>query len=208
MPFSMSVCKAAFCFNEFLFSKTCGTWARPGKHLQADETVLRGVKTQDPRGRKRSRPQWLCGFCEVDTLSGKTLRVGPPSLLAQNEGRKKVLVVPGIVAAACENSVVITDELRSYMCLDEFIPGVLHGSVCHKREFVNALGQHTNNIERCWGAMKDIMEQLWPRNWSRGDDDELVSRAHLATLLYNASLSGSDPFATLLSAIKLSVSDD
>ncbi len=52
------------------------------------------------------------------------------------------------------------------------------------------------------------MEQLWPRNWSLGEDDEFVSRAHLATLLYNAFLSGADPFDTLLSAVKFTVSDD
>ena len=67
----------------------------------------------------------------------------------------------------------------------------LFATVCHSRELVYRDGVHTNNIERVWGAVKDILGNIRPRNWGYGGDEMLCARANLAILLYNASLASS-----------------
>ena len=202
--FVATVCAAAHSFNLHLMEKSAGQWGQ-GKDdwLQCDETVVRGIRSKhaDMRGRKRKSPQWLCGMCEVDSRSGKTRRVSSLHLLPKAQGRKSALLVPAIVVASAENSLIATDELRSYCCLPKLIPGATHKAVCHSREFVSADGIHTNNIERVWGAVKDILRNIWPRNWAQGGDQLLCDRANLAILLHNASLASVDPFVALLRAV-------
>ena len=137
----------------------------------------------------------------VDSASGHTKRVSVANLLPQGVGRKSVLLVPMIVAAAADDSLVVSDELRSYCCLPKIKKVLSHGTVCYSRELVSRDGLHTNNIERVWGAVKDILSNIWPRNWAQGGDEVLCARANLAVLLYNASLAKVDPFVALLKAV-------
>ena len=71
----------------------------------------------------------------------------------------------------------------------------------NSRELVSRDGLHTNNIERVWGAIKDILKNIWPRNWAQGGDELLCARAILAVLPYNASLAKVDPFIAVLRAV-------
>ena len=46
-------------FNSQSLEESLGSWGQGRTHIQVDETVIRGVKQQNRRGRKRRSAQWL-----------------------------------------------------------------------------------------------------------------------------------------------------
>ena len=196
----LTIALAITAFNNHLFESTVGSWGEALlSEVQADETVVGGAVRRDKRGKKRRRPNWLASFCEV-SADVKTLRVAPGNPLPEGSGRKSELLVPAIVAAVSENAAVITDELRSYNCLGRVVP--YHGTVCHKRTFGSKAGDHTNNIESTWSAVKEILHACWPRNWTTGDHQALMAKCNFAILLHNDSLSKTDPLVLVWLALK------
>ena len=124
---------------------------------------------------------------------------GPGILFLLLYSAQFILFIVYCVAAVAENACVITDELRSYNCLSRVVP--YHGTVCHKRTFVSKVGDHSNNIESTWSAVKEILKACWPRNWTRGDHQALLAKCNFAILLHNASLSKTDPLVLVWRAL-------
>ena len=202
------ICFCAEFFKSVVLEESLGTWGKGHSHIQADETVLRGVKHQDEeerRGRKRKKPQWPAGWCEVNA-EGHTTRVCASNLIPEGIGRRKEELIPPIVEAVSERAKVVSDGLRTYFCLPKLVPSIKQGVVVHK-EFVNEKGEHTTNMERTWGVIKDYLEEWWPRNWKKGIEQVLERWVHLSVMMYNASLSEIGPFCMLWRAISMSDKD-
>lgn len=110
----------------------------PGKIVQIDETML-NFKCKSHRGRSSSnRTDSLC-IVEVSERITKAFAVVIPD-------KRATTLLPIICRQVAANSVIYTDEHRSYTGLSSL--NFEHSSVCHKYEFVNNVtGVNTQAVE-------------------------------------------------------------
>lgn len=73
------------------------------------------------------------------------------------DDRKATTLIPIIKDWVAAGSTICSDEWRAYSRLAE--SGFEHRTVCHKREFVNATGFHTQTIERMWVESKAYLRR-------------------------------------------------
>ena len=67
--------------------------------------------------------------------------------------KKKETIIPIIVAQVLLNSVIYTDEHKSYKKLSSY--NYVHGGCCHKYEFVNKItGENTQAVESFHNELK------------------------------------------------------
>lgn len=117
----------------------------PGKIIQVDETML-NYKCKSHRGRSPSnKTDSLCivEFCgHITRCYAKII----PNKYATT-------LVPLICRQVAANSIIWTDEHRSYSKLNQF--NFVHNSVCHKYEFINKeSGVNTQAVESFHNELK------------------------------------------------------
>ena len=99
----------------------------PGFIVQIDETML-NFKVKSHRGRSPSnRTDCLC-IVEVNTRITRAYACSIPD-------KKAETLIPIICSQVASNSIIHTDEHRSYACLLMYFTE--HQTVCHKYEFIN-----------------------------------------------------------------------
>jgi transposase len=110
-------------------------------HVEVDETFVGGYQ---PLSKKLPN-------------KGKTVVLG----MKQRGGRivteviennRRASVKPIILETIEEGATVSTDQLRSYLLLENY--GYDHGRVNHEKEWVNGI-HHTNNLESFWNLFKN-----------------------------------------------------
>jgi hypothetical protein len=110
-----------------------------GKLVQIDKTML-NYKCKSHRGRSATnRTDSLC-IVEIEgyEITRAFAQVIPNK--AQNT------IVPIVVSQVCSGSTIHTDEHGAYHNLSSF--GFVHGTVCHKYEFVNSITSvNTQGVE-------------------------------------------------------------
>lgn len=109
------------------------------KHIvQIDETML-NYKCKSHRGRSpANRTDALC-IVEV----GQRITRAYASVIPDKRSRT---IIPIIMSQVAPNSIIWTDEHRSYQCLSRL--SFVHGTVCHKYEFINSeSGVNTQAVE-------------------------------------------------------------
>lgn len=109
----------------------------PGFVVQIDETML-NFKIKSHRG--RSPTNKTDALCMVEVLNGierAYATVIPDKTIAT--------IIPIICSQVADNSVIWTDEHRTYTRLSSH--GYIHDSVCHKYEFITANGTNTQAVE-------------------------------------------------------------
>ena len=117
----------------------------PGIIVQVDETMM-NYKAKSHRG--RSAKNHTDSLCMVEFIGNITRCYATviPNKLAST-------LVPIIISQVSANSIIWTDEHRSYSRLKDFF--VSHQTVCHKYEFVNSVnGVNTQAIESFHNEMK------------------------------------------------------
>lgn len=126
---------------DFSFDKLGG----PGKVVQVDETML-NYKCKSHRGRSATnRTDSLCMVEYTDRITRCFAVVIPNKL--------QTTIVPIICSQVSSHSKIHTDEHGSYRNLRLF--SYLHGTVCHKYEFVNRInGVNTQGIESFHNELK------------------------------------------------------
>ena len=65
-------------------------------------------------------------------------------------------LLPSMEHLICENAVICTDELKTYVKLREWSR---HHTVCHSRTFKAADGTTTNAFEGMWSCMKRVIRR-------------------------------------------------
>ena len=109
-------------------------------HVEIDETFMGGYQP-----RSKNLPN-----------KGKTVVLGMkqrggPLVTEVVKDYKRSTIKPVILETVEEGATVSTDELRSYLLLEEF--GYEHGRVNHDLQWVNGI-HHTNNLETFWKLFK------------------------------------------------------
>ncbi len=120
-----------------------GPLGGPGKHLEADETLVGGKARGYGKGSARTNKTIVAGIVERDGY----LRVGPvpDDTMETLEGAITRNVRPG--------SLISTDEHKSYRNLRR--AGYLHRTVKHvDKEYVRG-AVHVNTIEGFWSRLKN-----------------------------------------------------
>lgn len=121
-------------FPDFSLNKLGG----PGKIVQIDETML-NFKCKSHRG--RSAENKTDALCIVE-LEGNITR----AFACVIPDKTSNTLVPIICLQVAANSIIWTDELRSYACLSSF--HYVHQTVCHKYSFINGeTGVNTQGVE-------------------------------------------------------------
>ena len=122
--------------------------------VQIDETAL-GGKRKYNRGHVRGKPRWIFGIIDNNATKCYFQFV---------HDRKGVTLIPIIRAKVVEGNRINSDEAPVYGQLRQWYT---HGTVCHKREYVNRrTGVHTNGIENLWSVMKSKVKEC---RGSQGD---------------------------------------
>ena len=117
-----------------------------GLIVQVDETMM-NYKCKSHRG--RSPLNRTDSLCMVEIRGGKILRC----LALVIPDKSSATISQIILNNVTYGSVIHTDEHGAYKCLSEL--GFIHGTVCHKYEFVNYLdGVNTQAVESFNGEMK------------------------------------------------------
>lgn len=117
----------------------------PGFKVQIDETML-NFKIKSHRGRSPiNRTDSLC-IVEIDQHITRAFACEIPNKQAST-------LIPIICRQVASNSIISTDEHRSYSTLGQYFSS--HNTVCHKYEFVNSInGVHTQSIESFHNELK------------------------------------------------------
>jgi transposase-like protein len=110
----------------------------PGLIVQVDETML-NYKCKSHRGRSpTNRTDALC----IIEYAQNITRVFASVI----SDKTSATMIPIICSQVAPNSIIWTDEHRSYSCLSSF--NFIHNTVCHKYQFVNSLnGVNTQAVE-------------------------------------------------------------
>ncbi|XP_048246146.1 uncharacterized protein LOC125377279 [Haliotis rufescens] len=152
------------------------------RSLLDDPVVLGGVghvveMDESKWGRKRKynmgssqgiRNFWIFGL--IDRQSKKVL-------LFNVHDRTTDTLLPIIIAHVEVGTQIITDEFKSYICLQK--AGYAHDTVKHKDGYVNPkTGAHTNSIEGFWGNAKAKFKSMHgvPREQLAAHLDEIMFR--------------------------------
>lgn len=110
----------------------------PGFIVQVDETML-NYKCKSHRGRSASNKTDALCIIEYENNITRAFATIIPD-------KSSGTLIPIICSQVAANSVIWTDEHRSYSCLSTF--NYIHNTVCHKYEFVNSLtGVNTQAVE-------------------------------------------------------------
>lgn len=110
----------------------------PGCIVQIDETML-NFKCKSHRGRSpENRTDSLC----IVEVRGSITRAFATII----PNKESSTLIPIICRQVAQNSIIHTDEHRSYTNLHNF--GFVHDTVCHKYSFINAVsGANTQAVE-------------------------------------------------------------
>lgn len=110
----------------------------PGSIVQVDETML-NYKCKSHRGRSpNNRTDALCIVECMPKIQKVWAQIIPD--------KRAVTIVPIICDRVIENSIIHTDEHRSYTCLSD--QGFTHNTICHKYNFVDQVnGTNTQCVE-------------------------------------------------------------
>lgn len=111
---------------------------------QADETVF--GKRKYNRGKRVNNHLWFQTLVAVND-DGST----KDAYLRPVPNRKAVELIPWLKNLLSASATLVTDEFKSYSTVCTFAE---HQTVCHKVEFTNAEGYHTNNAEGFHGILK------------------------------------------------------
>ena len=130
----------------------------PGVEVQIDETLINKRKPSvlTAVARPYARQVWLWGAV-VSTPGDVQFVFDLPRHPADAEDgrpRGKKELRKCILAHIAWGSHVVHDSWRAYLYMDWADMGLTHGAVNHRREFVNAIGEHTNRIEATWSVLK------------------------------------------------------
>ena len=116
----------------------------PGVIIQIDETML-NYKCKSHRGRSpTNKTDALCIVEFKDKITRVFASIIP--------NKKQETIVPIICAQVASNSIIWTDEHKSYSCLSKF--GYIHDSVSHKYEFITGEGVNTQAVESFNNCLK------------------------------------------------------
>jgi hypothetical protein len=166
--------------NTWLFESEYQTWGREGCIVVWDETVLT-CKRRYNRGRLTNTCWWAHGGVEIGRDGH--IRRAHIFFLSENQGRQAAAILPFIVHLAAPASRVWTDELNIYTQLVGL--GYIHGSVKHKKYYVNPkTGVHTNHIEGFWGHIKRMYRARFQS--FQGDMETIKERMEFCIFLFLA----------------------
>lgn len=116
----------------------------PGYIVQVDETML-NYKCKSHRGRSpNNKTNAICIIEFKDEIRRVFAKV--------IQDKKQETLIPIICSQVESNSVIWTDEHRSYSCLRNF--GFIHDSVCHKFNFKTDEGVNTQAVESFNNCLK------------------------------------------------------
>ena len=153
----------------------------PGDIIEIDETVVSRRKYN--RGRL-VKTQWLFGG-----ISRQTKRC----FMVEVEDRSAATLLPIIFENVKPGSTILSDEWKAYNQLVNY--GFKHGTVNHSLNFVNPqTGDHTQNIENCWGRMKRVLKK---RNGINAEK----RASHLEEFMWRQKIKGKNSFQEMISII-------
>ncbi|KCZ77887.1 hypothetical protein H311_01095, partial [Anncaliia algerae PRA109] len=133
----------------------------PFKIIQIDETML-NFKVKSHRGRSpHNRSDALC-IIEKGMEHTKAFATIIPD-------KKESTLVPIICSQVAENSIIWTDEFKSYYNLSKY--NFIHNTVCHKYQFINhSTGVNTQAVESFNNELKlEIKRRKGIKNEKRND---------------------------------------
>ncbi|KCZ77351.1 hypothetical protein H311_01641, partial [Anncaliia algerae PRA109] len=117
----------------------------PGLHVEIDETML-NFKCKSHRGRSPHNRTDALVIAEV--LNNKVSRVFATIISDKSQST----LVPIICSQVAANSIIWTDEHRSYNNLRNF--SFIHDTVCHKYNFISSVGTNTQAVESINNCIK------------------------------------------------------
>ncbi|KAG0420909.1 hypothetical protein DMUE_6324, partial [Dictyocoela muelleri] len=109
-----------------------------GRIVQIDETML-NYKCKSHRGRSPlNKTDALC----IVEIEGRIIRAFATII----PDKRKDTIIPIIMNQVAPNSIIWTDEHRTYSCLKNYT--YEHDTVCHKYQFINHIsGTNTQGVE-------------------------------------------------------------
>ncbi|KCZ79761.1 hypothetical protein H312_02844, partial [Anncaliia algerae PRA339] len=109
----------------------------PGKTIQIDETML-NFKCKSHKG--RSPLNKINALCIIE-IEEKITR----AFAVVTGDKKESTIVPIICDQVAVNSIIWTDQHKSYSNLSKY--NFTHRTICHKYNFVNEAGRNTQAVE-------------------------------------------------------------
>jgi hypothetical protein len=167
-------------YNAWLYDTEFQTWGKEGCIVVWDETVLT-CKRRYNRGRMTNTCWWAHGGVEIGRDGH--IRRAHIFFLRELQGRQGNAILPFIEHLAVHGCRVWTDELNIYNKLWD--QGYIHGSVKHKKYFVNPeTGVHTNHVEGFWSHIKRMYRSRFQS--FQGDMATIKERMELCVYLFLA----------------------